>query len=178
MDYLDCELTQVPSDEILRLLRERILHFAASRLSREAAEDVTQETLLLLHEKYPHVAETAELLPLAFQVVRFKMAGAVRKSVRRGETRSVPVEDLPLPSAGDDPERAASRAEMRARLMKAIQKLGERCREIFQLKLEGRSFEEIRVHFAVESINTVYTWDARCRKSLLEKMGGRWEVQS
>jgi RNA polymerase sigma-70 factor (ECF subfamily) len=165
----------VPSDEILRLLRERILGFAASRLSREAAEDVTQETLLLIHEKYPQVAEPGELLPLAFQVVRFKMAGALRKSVRRGEGRAVPVEDLPLAAPGLDPERAAARSEMRARLLSAVAALGERCREIFRLKLEGRSFEEIRVHLRAGSINTVYTWDARCRKSLLEKMGGKWE---
>lgn len=166
----------MPADEILRQLRERIFRFAASRLSREAAEDVTQETLLLLHEKYPHVAEAGELLPLAFQVVRFKMAGEVRKSVRRGEGRAVPVDELPLPSSGEDPERAAARSELRVRLLAAIGGLGERCREIFRLKLEGRGFEEIRAHFGVASINTVYTWDARCRKSLLEKMGGRWEA--
>ena len=166
----------MPADEILRQLRERIFCFAASRLSREAAEDVTQETLLLLHEKYPHVAEAGELLPLAFQVVRFKMAGAARKSVRRGEGRAVPVDELPLPSSGEDPERAAARSELRVRLLAAIGGLGERCREIFRMKLEGRGFEEIRAHFGVASINTVYTWDARCRKSLLEKMGGRWET--
>jgi RNA polymerase sigma-70 factor (ECF subfamily) len=164
----------VPSDETLRQLRERILSFAASRLSREAAEDLTQETLLLLHEKYPQVAEPGELLPLAFQVIRFKMAAAVRKSVRRGESRGVPVDELPLASPGDDPERAASRAELRSRLLAAIADLGDRCREIFRLKLEGRVFEEIRVHFGVDSINTVYTWDSRCRKALLDRMGGSW----
>lgn len=166
----------VPDDEILRQLRERIFRFAASRLSREAAEDVTQETLLLLHEKYPHVAEAGQLLPLAFQVVRFKMAGAARKSIRRGEGRAAPVDELPLPSPNDDPERAAARAEMRGRLLAAIAGLGERCREIFRLKLEGRGFAEIRAHLGVESINTIYTWDSRCRKALLERMGGRWEV--
>ena len=165
----------VPADEIINQLRERIFRFAASRLQREAAEDVTQETLLLLHEKYPHVAEPAELLPLAFQIVRFKMAGASRKVARRGEAHSVPVEDLPLPATGDDPERAAARNEMKSRLLAAIADLGERCREMFRLKLLGRSFDEIRGHFGVESINTIYTWDSRCRKSLLDRMGGGWE---
>ena len=28
------------------------------------------------------------------------------------------------------------------------------------------------------SINTIYTWDARCRKELLELMGGSWEKRS
>ena len=166
----------MPHDETIRLLRERIFHFAASRLSREAAEDVTQEAMLVLHEKYSHIDEPADLLPLAFQIVRFKMAGAVRKSVRRGEGRAIPVEDLPLAAPGDDPERAAARSEMRARLLTAVAALGERCREIFRLKLQGHGFEEIRRHFNVESINTIYTWDARCRKSMLERIGGRWET--
>ncbi len=165
----------MPHEETIRLLRERILHFAASRLSREAAEDVTQEAMLVLHEKYAHIEDPADLLPLAFQIVRFKMAGARRKSVRRGEGRSIPVEDLPLPASGDDPERAAARSEMRERLLGAVSELGSRCREIFRLKLQGHGFEEIRRHFGVTSINTIYTWDARCRKSMLDKLGGQWE---
>ena len=166
----------MPDDETFRLLRERILRFTASRLSREAAEDVTQEAMLVLHEKYSHIGEPADLLPLAFQIVRFKMAGAIRKSVRRGEGRAIPVEDIPIAAPGDDPERAAARSEMRARLLAAVATLGERCRQIFHLKLQGHGFEELRRHFGVQSINTVYTWDARCRKSLLDKMGGRWET--
>ncbi|MBI5280202.1 MAG: sigma-70 family RNA polymerase sigma factor [Candidatus Solibacter usitatus] len=146
-------------------------------MSREAAEDVTQESMLLLHEKYAHLTDPAELLPLAFQIVRFKMAAAVRKTIRRGERRAVPVEDLPIASQADDPERAAARSELRRRLLDAIAGLGERCREIFRLKLLGRGFDDIRIHFRIDSINTIYTWDARCRKSLLERIGGSWEVK-
>lgn len=131
--------------------------------------------MLLLHEKYPQVTDPAELLPLAFQVLRFKMSAAVRKAVRRGEHSAVPVDELPLPSQGEDPERAAARAELKRQLLSAIAHLGDRCRDIFRLKLLGRNFEEIRVHFAVDSINTIYTWDSRCRKSLLERLGGHWE---
>lgn len=166
----------MPHDETIRLLRERIFHFAASRLSRDAADDVTQEAMLVLHEKYPYIDEPADLLPLAFQIVRFKMAGALRKSVRRGEGRALRVEDVPLAASGDDPERAAARSEMRDRLLAVVATLGDRCREIFQLKLQGRGFEDIRRHFGVASINTIYTWDARCRKSMLDKLGGRWET--
>ncbi|MBI5085349.1 MAG: sigma-70 family RNA polymerase sigma factor [Acidobacteria bacterium] len=159
------------------MLRERIFRFAASRMSREAAEDVSQESMLLLHEKYPHVTDPAELLPLAFQIVRFKMAAAIRKTLRRGEHRLVPVEDLPLASQADNPEQSAARSELRRRLLDAIAGLGERCREIFRLKLLGLGFDQIRIHFHVDSINTIYTWDARCRKSLLKRMGGSWEVK-
>ena len=44
-------------DEILTSLRERILAFATSRVSKDLAEDLTQEVLVLLHEKYARVTE-------------------------------------------------------------------------------------------------------------------------
>ncbi|HYP06976.1 MAG TPA: sigma-70 family RNA polymerase sigma factor [Bryobacteraceae bacterium] len=163
-------------DETLALLRERIVAFAASRIGRDTAEDLAQEALMLLEEKYPHVTELPELLPLSLQIVRFKMAGARRKSVRRGESSQIPVDELQLPSAALTPEEHTRRQESVERLSAAVQKLGERCRELFRLKLLGRSFAEIQEHFGAASINTVYTWDARCRKNLLDLMGGRWDA--
>src|SRR5580704_2670784 len=44
---------QVDRDQTLGRLRERILRYAASHLSRDLAEDLAQEVLLVLHEKYP-----------------------------------------------------------------------------------------------------------------------------
>jgi RNA polymerase sigma-70 factor (ECF subfamily) len=60
-------------------------------------------------------------------------------------------------------------------LTAAVGRLGERCRELIRLKLQGKSFPEIQKILGVGSINTVYTWDHRCRKHLLELMGGDWE---
>ena len=59
--------------------------------------------------------------------------------------------------------------------MSAIGHLGPRCKDLFRLKLEGKTFAEIHVLLRAGSINTVYTWDARCRKQLLQLMGGSWE---
>ncbi len=64
---------------------------------------------------------------------------------------------------------------MSERLMAAISQLGGRCRDLFRLKLEGKTFAEIQIVLGANSINTIYTWDARCRKRLLELMGGSWE---
>ena len=72
-------------DQILARLRERILRYAASKLSRDAAEDVAQEVLMVLHEKYAAVDRIEDLLPLSLEIARFKIWGARRKSVRRGE---------------------------------------------------------------------------------------------
>ena len=162
-------------EETLKRLRERILAFAASRMERAAAEDLTQDVLMLLETKYGHVTDLSELIPLSMQVLRFKIASQRRRESRRGERTSTPLEELQFADLAPGPEEQAARAEMLERLKKAVPKLGERCRELLRLKLLGRTFAEIADEMEANSINTVYTWDLRCRKRLLELMGGRWE---
>ena len=162
-------------DQILSCLRERILPFATLRVSRELAEDLTQEVLVLLHEKYPRVTELSELVPLAFQILRFKMLDAHRKAFRRGEYNQESVEDLPLADPGDDPATQLDQKQRVDRLIAAMTQLGERCRELFKWKLEGKNFPEIQKLMGQNSINTIYTWDLRCRKQLLSLMGGSWD---
>lgn len=156
-------------------LRERIVGFAASRYTREGAEDLAQEVLVVIHEKYSHVERMEELAPLAFQILRFKLVAQRRKAVRRGEHLQVSAEEYPLHGDAPDPETMAVRRDMLERLTKGIALMGQRCQELFRLKLQGRTFPEIRELMGVEALNTVYTWDHRCRKQLLERMGGRWE---
>ena len=162
-------------DEILTHLRERILTFATSRLQKDVAEDLTQEVLMLLHEKYVRVTELTELVPLAFQVLRFKMLDAHRKSLRRGEYNDYSVDDLSSADPGTDPASQLDQKQRVDRLMAALGQLGDRCRQLFKWKLEGNSFPEIQTLMGQASINTIYTWDLRCRKQLLSLMGGTWE---
>ena len=164
----------VSRDEVLGKLRERIVRFAASHLSRDAAEDLAQEVLLLLHEKYAHLEFLEDLVPLSLRIVRFKMMGLRRKAARRGESRQVSIEDIPLPDLDASPADDLERKELAERIARAMSQLGERCRELLRLKLEGRTFPEIQKMMGVEAINTVYTWDHRCRKRLLALMGGSW----
>ena len=162
-------------NEILTSLRERILAFATLRVSKAQAEDLTQEVLAVLHEKYARVTELTELVPLAFQVLRFKMLDAHRKSLRRGEYNQESVDVLPIADPGDDPATQLDQKQRVDRLLAAIAQLGERCRELFKWKLEGNSFPEIQKLMGQNSINTIYTWDLRCRKQLLTLLGGSWE---
>jgi RNA polymerase sigma-70 factor, ECF subfamily len=164
-------------DEILARLRERILAFAASRISRDVAEDLAQEVLIVLHDKYPEVTRIEDLLPLSLQIMRFKMAGLRRKVQRRGEAGNVSVDEIQLPDLSSSPETYAQREEMTRKLTAAIEKLSPRCKELFRLKLLGKTFAEIQEELDAASINTVYTWDSRCRKNLLDLMGGRWEAE-
>ena len=162
-------------EQILQKLRERIVSFAASRIQRDTAEDLAQEVLILLHEKYGHLDRLEDLLPLSLQIVRFKMLALRRKAQRRGEYTQVAVDEIQLADGAADPLAAAEQREMRERLIAAVARLGDRCRKLMALKLEGKSYAEIQTILGAESMNTVYTWDFRCRKNLLELMGGCWE---
>jgi len=149
--------------------------FAASHISRDVAEDLAQEVLMLLHEKYAHLERPEDLLPLSLQIVRFKIMSLRRKSVRRGEYTQVSITDIPLPDLDANPADIVERKEMMERLTRAMGQLGERCRELMRLKLQGKTFPEIQKILGAGAINTVYTWDHRCRKNLMELMGGDWE---
>jgi RNA polymerase sigma-70 factor, ECF subfamily len=162
-------------EEILRKLRERIVGFAASRMQRDAAEDLAQEVLILLHEKYGHLDRLEDLLPLSLKIVRFKMLAYRRKTRRHGEYAQVSVDEIQIPDGSAGALTAMEQRERRERLMAAIAALGERCRKLLALKLEGKSFAEIQMAFGVSSINTIYTWDFRCRQQLIESIGAAGE---
>jgi RNA polymerase sigma-70 factor (ECF subfamily) len=170
------ERPETERDSVLAAVRERIVAYAASRLSRDRAEDLAQEVLLVIHEKYRAVREMEELFPLCMQILRYKMMAHFRKSARHGD--EVPAEDYPLADNGENPEDFARRREISVRLAAAVKKLGAECRKLMRLKLEGRTFPEIQTLLGARSINTVYTWDFRCRKHLLELMGGSWEART
>ena len=165
----------VDREQILASLRERIVAFAALRLSRDGAEDVAQDVMLLLHEKYRHVTAIEDLVPLSLQIARYKIFSLRRKAHRRGEDTQAAVDELPLRDSRPNPDEHLERKEMEERLAAAMGRLGQRCRELFRLKLQGRTFPEIQKILGAGSINTIYTWDFRCRKQLLELMGGNWE---
>jgi RNA polymerase sigma-70 factor (ECF subfamily) len=161
--------------EILTRLRERMVAFAASRSAGAHAEDLAQEVLVLIHGKYGHLDRMEDLVPLAFQILRFKLAAHRRRAARRGEYDAVDVDIFPPVSDAPDPATVLERKELLAKLMGGIARMGERCRELFRLKLQGRGFAEIQGLMGAASLNTVYTWDHRCRKQLLESLGGSWE---
>ena len=165
------ELTR---SELLACLRERIVRFAASRYARESAEDLAQEVLVVIHEKYSHLERMEDLVPLSLQILRFKLFAQRRKAVRHGEYTQVSVDEYPLHGDAPNPEEVMARKELLEKLTAGIAFLGKRCQELFRFKLQGRTFPEIRELMGAEALNTVYTWDHRCRKQLLEWMGGRW----
>jgi len=167
-------LDQAPGsrEEILRKLRERIVGFAASRMQRDAAEDLAQEVLILLHDKYAGLDRLEDLLPLSLKIVRFKMLAHRRKARRHGEFTQVSTDEIQMPDGRTDALTALEQREARESLIAAVAGMGERCRKLLALKVEGKSFAEIQAVFGVGSINTIYTWDFRCRQQLAERLRG------
>ena len=86
------------------------------------------------------------------------------------------MDDVPLADSSMNPGDYVEKQQMLERLTAALGQLGGRCRELFRLKLQGKNFGEIQRILGVGSINTIYTWDFRCRKQLMERMGGSWEA--
>jgi RNA polymerase sigma-70 factor (ECF subfamily) len=96
-----------------------------------------------------------------------------RKARRHGEFTQVSVDEVQMPDGRTDALTAMEQHEARERLIAAISEMGERCRKLLAMKLEDKSFAEIQASFGVSSINTIYTWDLRCRRQLMESMRDR-----
>ena len=117
-------------EHILSQLRERIVGFAASQLSKEVAEDLTQEVMIVLHEKYGQVTRLEELVPLSFQILRFKIWETRRKSLRRAEHTQVSLDEIQIADKAGNPGIETERKELLDQLMTAIDNLGTRCRRL------------------------------------------------
>jgi RNA polymerase sigma factor (sigma-70 family) len=172
-------------DEVLARVRARVLAAASAWLSPVDAEDMAQETLVLLSTKYAHVAAAEELVAIGAQIVRLKRRAFWRKAARRralGETPAPAGHDEDKEasdpeSEGPDPEAIARGRQRLSMLVEAAARLDGRCREILRRKLEGASFVEIAEELG-RPVNTVYSWDYRCHQRLRTLLGDRWAFVS
>jgi RNA polymerase sigma factor (sigma-70 family) len=166
-------------ENVLERVRARILGVARRGLSVEEAEDLAQETLLLLTTKYANVEAPEELIALGITIVRKLRSAQWRRAARRRDLGHVapPPRDEDGPDLFEgasgsmpDPETLA-RVGQRVRLFTdAADRLSGRCRDMLKRKLEGESFVEIAKSLG-RPVNTVYSWDHRCHKRLKELLG-------
>jgi len=164
-------------DATLEALRVRILAAARRRLSPADAEDLTQETLLLLATKYAHLSEPSELVALGIGILRKKRADLWRKAARRGEASAEEPDPRTLPDGGPLPDAQARDRERLRLFAEAAARLDGRCREILRRKLEGMSFVENARELG-RPVNTVYSWDFRCHERLRKILGPRFRFVS
>lgn len=172
--YLEVPVSSLPEthsrSQLLGRIRERILVYGTSRIGRESAEDLAQETLMLIETRYSHLDQIGDLVPLAIRIMNFKV-----KSLRRGLVRQrlsdTPVDETPIADPAPDAARQAETSELQNRIMAALEKLGGRCRRLFLLKLEGHRLPEIRELLGADTMQQLYLWDFRCRERMRELTG-------
>src|SRR5215472_13700770 len=138
--------------ENLAIVRERILSFVVRRLAPHRvdfaqAEDVAQSCVMALWEQYRDKRDLAEMVRIAIGVARHKIAQFHRERGRMpgaDDAGSWELHEAHNPhSAGRVIERIAAR-ETTDRLLFALLRLPERCRELLRLKLiEQKSYPEI-----------------------------------
>ena len=119
-----------------------LIGYAASIVKDEdCAKDVVQDTFIKLYEQDPEKVK-GSLKAWLFTVCRNRCFDIIRK-----EKRMINVEDDQLTvirDAGDDPSRAAERADEHSNVIKFLDRLPENQREVMRLKFEGdMSYKEI-----------------------------------
>ena len=142
---LDKNTTDEREELVHRALIEfesALIGYAASIVKDEGrAKDVVQDTFIKLYEQDPEKVKES-LKAWLFTVCRNRCFDILRK-----EKRMVNVEDDQLTvirDAGDDPSRAAERADEHSNVIKFLDRLPENQREVIRLKFEGdMSYKEI-----------------------------------
>ncbi|WP_018682251.1 RNA polymerase sigma factor ShbA [Actinokineospora enzanensis] len=116
-----------------------IVRYCRARIGRtgsafSSADDVAQEILLAVLGALPRYSDDREsFLPFVYGIASHKVADYYRRS---GRDRSDPVADVPdTVDHGLGPEQITLRAEMRTRLVKLLDTLAPRQREILVLRL-------------------------------------------
>jgi RNA polymerase sigma-70 factor (ECF subfamily) len=178
MVVADSPLTR---EATLERLRARMVAVARRGPFPDEAEDLAQDTLLVLTRKYAHVEAPEELVALGITILKKMQSSRWRKAKRRealghsplpsrGADDRDPLEDAA--SGGPDPEEVVRRRQRVQILVEAVERLDGRCRELLRRKLEGESFVQIAASLG-RPVGTVYAWDNRCRKRLRKLLGGQ-----
>src|SRR5262249_7008643 len=94
--------TSESPQEDAALLRLRLLACARRSLANDVAEDLVQETILLLTTKYADVRATEDRVRLGITILVKKRSAHWRKSRRRGETDAVDAADAALEDGQPD----------------------------------------------------------------------------
>jgi RNA polymerase sigma-70 factor (ECF subfamily) len=146
-------------------LRERIVGYGTLQVGRDSAEDLAQETLMLLERRYPHLDQLGDLIPLSIRIMSLKIKG-LRRTAGRRKIVDTPVDEMPVQDETPDAGEQLAMNERRKSFFDALNKLGERCRRLLLLKLDGHRLTEIREMMGADNMQLLYTWDFRCRKEM------------
>lgn len=152
-------------DDFISSIRVRLIAYVSSKGIGELASDVAQDTLVVLLQRYSHIDNEAELIPLAFGICARKIHEARRFLARGGDGSTEMAE---LRSFQPSPYDEFEGLEVRVRLKHAVRRLSGRCRELMRLRLLGLSAAEIAAQLKTTPA-TLYVWKHRCHKNLIRE---------
>lgn len=155
-------------NELFERLSARIRALAKKRVwDPHAAEDLAQETLKTVCEKYRDVELPRGLLPWVFTVFHHKMGNYLK----RERTRSREVQSLDDLGASSEDE-AIQSFEIWEMLEKALRLASSDCRTVFRVLLSGGDRAAMLATFPGDPEGTVDSRVSRCRKRLLDYLEG------
>jgi RNA polymerase sigma-70 factor (ECF subfamily) len=154
---------------LLELVRVRIVGFATYLGCGSDSEDIAQETLLVLHNRYAAVEDRGEMLKLAVRI-----CANLAMNWRRRRSNSAQVAEVPDAIAdplGRNPESALIEKQLQELLLKAIRESDERCKQLLRLRLGGAKTKDIAALVGAKpgAVDTAYF---RCLQRLRNAVGG------
>ncbi len=139
-------------------------------------EDFIQEALIIIYEKYRDIEFEKGILPWAYGVLDRVMNGDYRTTTRRqnilAENRN---EVVKIHQAHYSAEDEVTTSELSAEVWRALNQLSSKEKEIFRLKMEGYSGEEIQRKLGI-SRTALDVTVFRGRKKLREKLEKRGAI--
>ncbi len=143
-------------------------------MSMRTNEDLVQEALLIVYEKYKNVEFDRGVLPWAYGVLDKVMSGNYRTKIRRENILNDNIgEVIKLHKDDQSVENKVASLELAEEIGCALNQLSNKEKEIFRLKLEGLSGEEIQGKLGISRTSldvSVFRGRKKLRKRL-EKRG-------
>jgi len=164
--------------ESLRTVRQRILGFLIARgHDRTEAEDVAQDCMVALLDRYREVRDGQEMIKLGVRIAFNRICQVYRDRKRVAPISEAAVDQMEFrsPRNPDSGRRIEEKVECRDivdRVVRGMLGLQPRCRELLRLLLiEQKSSDEIRAAMGIES-NYLYVLRERCFRALRRSAGG------
>jgi RNA polymerase sigma factor (sigma-70 family) len=136
-------------------------------------EDLVQEALVIIFEKYKNIDFERGVLPWAYGVLDRVMSGDYRTRIRRENILNSHINEvIKLHNNNESTEQKATSFEMADEIWGALSQLNNKEKEIFKLKLEGFSGDEIQEKLGISrTVMDVSVF--RGRKKLRKKLEKR-----
>jgi len=167
----------LPSHIDLHKLREIFLALAKRRIRNEHdAEEIAQEALITVVEKFPALDIQKSFLQWAFGILRNKIGNYYQGRDRRARREQGEGEESLRHRPADDwdPLALVAERELGDKLTRCWARLKPQCRELLGLLYRGASREEIFARYPQYHYKVVNTKIFRCRnylKRLLRQEG-------